>query len=293
MRLGVIGINHKVATLEMREQVAARGCSEVSSVLLSTCNRTEVYFSCNDLAETQRRLLEHFGGGQEFYTFFGHDAFLHLARVAVGLDSALLFETEIQGQVKRGYEARMNRLPSHIHFAFQKALRIGKQVRGEFPIRSPDLAEAVARQVTGGRVLLVGASRTNRQVAQALWGRDLTICNRTPERAHQFGLSVLPWRQLERWREFDVVICATSAGRPLLTGDAGKVQLLIDLSVPRNIDPALGEQTRLLNIQQLQGSMERRACPLILAAADERVEQLVTDQLTRLKRKERRIFSAA
>src|SRR5262249_51645888 len=120
MRIGVVGINHKLADLKLRETLAKAcqrrfgpGQSTHGShtfILLSTCNRTEVYFSSEDLAQSHSYFLsilnqevdEDFD--QKLYSYFGKDCFLHLSRVTSGLDSAIVAETEIQGQVKSAYE---------------------------------------------------------------------------------------------------------------------------------------------------------------------------------------------
>src|SRR5262249_9126270 len=139
MRVGVVGINHRLADLKLREMLA-KACQrrfgpayytpgEHTFVLLSTCNRTEVYFSSEELASTHTNLLKILRNdvNQEFdqklYSFFGYDCFLHLSRVASGLDSASVLETEIQGQVKAAYENATDciSLPGDVHFLFQKS----------------------------------------------------------------------------------------------------------------------------------------------------------------------------
>src|SRR4051812_9744096 len=120
MRVGIVGINHKLADLKLRERLA-KACQKRFGpfqavhgdhhfILLSTCNRTEVYFSSDDLAATHSYLLsilrtdveEEFD--HKLYSYFGTDCFSHLTRVTSGLDSAIIAETEIQGQVKTAYE---------------------------------------------------------------------------------------------------------------------------------------------------------------------------------------------
>src|SRR5689334_5882365 len=137
MQIGLLGINHKLATIPLRESIAkaflkrfSMGRTVAQSVLLLTCNRAEIYFSGEDLASLHQDLLqtlreevdEEFE--QKCYSFFGRDSFLHLAHVTSGLDSAVLYETEIQGQVKCAYEtAKMSSsLSKELHFLFQKCL---------------------------------------------------------------------------------------------------------------------------------------------------------------------------
>src|SRR5207244_4328762 len=113
-------------------------------VVLSTCNRTEIYFSAENLAEAHSDLLAHFRKQIEepfehrLYSYFGIDCFAHLCRVASGLDSAILAETEIQRQVKVAYAAGRV-LPSCLHYIFQKALKVSKGMRNQMAISSPTL----------------------------------------------------------------------------------------------------------------------------------------------------------
>lgn len=176
MRVGVLGINHKLAGLELRE-LLAKICyrrlhpgqsthGEHSFVLLSTCNRTEVYFSSANLAETHSYLLsilrndvnEDFD--QKLYSYFGQDCLLHLCRVTAGLDSAIIAETEIQGQVKSAYELaqEFHVLPFELHYLFQKSLGIAKKVRTVLPTKPglPDVGQAIFQT---GQHLLKGSSQ--------------------------------------------------------------------------------------------------------------------------------------
>lgn len=163
MRVGVIGINHKLANVQLRERLAkvcqrrfvAGSCihSDHTFVLLTTCNRTEVYFASEDLTATHSYLLQILRDDiedefdQKVYSYFGYDCFLHSSRVTAGLDSAIIAETEIQGQVKEAYESASEHisLPSELHYLFQKALRIGKKVRVEVPMGRgmPDMEHAI------------------------------------------------------------------------------------------------------------------------------------------------------
>lgn len=191
MRVGLLGINHKLAALELREVLAKTCQRRLSSsnsthgrhslVLLSTCNRTEVYFSSDDLAATHSYLLsilrnevnEDFD--QKLYSYFGQDCLLHLCRVAAGLDSAIVAETEIQGQVKIAYEHAQgyHDLPFEMHYLFQKSLAIAKKVRTFLPSKPglPDIEHAIFQ--TGQHffktplctnILFIGASEINEKI---------------------------------------------------------------------------------------------------------------------------------
>jgi glutamyl-tRNA reductase len=297
MRLGVVGVNHKSADLHLRE-LLAKACNKLFSpgecvhgehsfVLLSTCNRTEVYFSSEDLAATHSYFLkvlrtdvpgefEH-----RLYSYFGIDCFAHLCRVTAGMDSAILAETEIQGQVKNAYEAaaRQAKLPSDLHFMFQKSLTVGKQVRTTFPFKRsmPSLEDAVLQMgstvfqdFTDKNALFVGVSEINCKILVALKARGLkniTLCNRTEAKAQELalqeGLQVLPWHGLSEWHRYDLIVFGTKSSEYLITRDdvpsgLQSKKLLLDLSVPRNVEP-LGRHPQLIlrNIDQINHQVEK------------------------------------
>lgn len=299
MRVGVVGINHKLADLQLREMLAKAcqrrfgpGQSTHGShtfVLLSTCNRTEVYFSSEDLSDTHTYLLSILRNevelefDQKLYSYFNQDCFLHLSRVTAGLDSAIVAETEIQGQVKAAYESALEYtgLPSELHYLFQKSLGIGKKVRSEFNMHRglPDLEDAIlnaGRHVfenpRAAKVLFVGASDINLKVISFLKDKkfeSLTICNRSWDHAlvvaEKYHLHCLPWDRLIEWQEYDWIIFGTKSPEYLI--EAKKLQfsrsvsrLIIDLCVPRNVDPAVGNYKgiTLLNIDEINKALKRR-----------------------------------
>jgi glutamyl-tRNA reductase len=295
MRTGVIGINHKLADLKLREKLAKAAMkrftfgSEVPTahpcLVLSTCNRTEIYFSSEDLSTTHSYILsilreevaEEFD--QKLYSFFGYDCFTHLCRVTAGLDSAIVAETEIQGQVKIAYEnaASTLALSKDMHYLFQKAMKIAKQVRTELPIGRgiPDLEHAVMS--TGKdiftapeekQILFVGASAINLKIMAYLHAKkhqNITLCNRTALDDGKHARHLLPWDSLSEWHRYDWIIFGTKAPHHLIKKEhlphecVGK-KLIIDLSVPRNVDPRLAKDERvtLLNIDQLNRHLRIR-----------------------------------
>src|ERR1700722_6536475 len=214
MRIGIIGINHKSAELRLREKLA-KACErlfgslysyhhpEISFVLLSTCNRTEIYFHAEDPSETHTYLLnalrceieEEFE--HKIYSYFGNECFFHLARVTAGVDSALVGETEIQGQVKRAYEMAhaLRSLDQELHFLFQKCLKIGKNVRSntEFSYGLPSIEEAilnVGKKLLGNlekrKILFVGLSEINHKIFvhfKQMGCCNISLCNRSTGRA--------------------------------------------------------------------------------------------------------------
>ncbi len=293
MYIGIIGINHKSADLGLRERVA-RACQRrfgsyslehpLSYVLLSTCNRTEIYFSAEDLAEVHSYLLTvlreelHEEFEHRLYSYFGSDCFFHLARVTAGMDSAMVGETEIQGQVKEAYEKsslESQVLTRELHFLFQKSLKIGKEVRQRTNFRELlSLEEAIFQagvQFFGNlkkrRVLFIGVSEINRKVFNYFRQKGViacTVCNRTEEKGKRFalreGIEFLPWERLGEWEEFDFSIFGTKSPEFLVRQmrDFEKRRLVIDLSVPRNVDPVLGrsKQVSLLNVDELKGMLD-------------------------------------
>jgi glutamyl-tRNA reductase len=322
MRIGIIGINHKLADLSLRELVA-RACQrrfflenplgKGSFVLLSTCNRCELYFSTDDMVATHQLILhiikeeipfEHRSEiEQKLYTFFGIDCFLHLASVTTGLDSAIIAETEIQGQVRAAYKSAvaLRPLSKELHFLFQKSLKIGKEVRRDFVFEKslPDLEHAVflyAMSHFDGafpHVLFIGASEINLKIARFFKARGLffSLCNRSHTTAcEELKCPFISWDRLHSWQEFSWVICATKSPHYLIRHEAPLVhekQLLIDLSVPRNIDPQMANAGRaLVNIDYLQLLLESRKEALETRAkqADKHIISCVEEQVTRFLR---------
>lgn len=300
MYVGMVGINHKLANLRLRELLAKICHKRFGSgmcahgdhhfILLSTCNRTELYFHSNDLTATHTYLLkilraeveEEFD--QKLYSFFNYDCFVHLCRVTAGLDSAIVAETEIQGQVKVTYEeaSAYQILPFPLHFLFQKALRVGKQVRTSFLQEGrgiPGLEDAILRagldlfkEIQQTHVLFVGASDINLKILAFLKRKgvqSITLCNRSWERAAEAAqthqVNMLPWPCLKEWVKFNWAIFGTKAPEALvkaqdLQGATQFPRLLIDLSVPRNVDPHLKQAkgVHLRNIDQLNLSLNSR-----------------------------------
>jgi len=294
MRIGVLGINHKSADLKTREEVAA-ACQRLfpswNAVLLSTCNRTEIYFSHPDLAsfhgEILRTLQQEISSSFEhtLYSYFGRDCFFHLACVTAGLDSAVIAESDIQRQVKQAYAqaAGVHKLSSPLHFLFQKSLKIGKWVRSHAPIfkRAVSLEQIIFqlvenlysdRQIPGFAdrsvftpsfsVLFVGNSAVNRKIIRLFIRRGIrkiNLATRTPRVAESFaldhGISLGDVSLLKEWEKFDVVISGTNHGDYVIknTKNTPHTRLILDLCVPRSIDPDIHRHTSitLLNIEQL------------------------------------------
>ena len=297
MRVGIIGINHKSANLSLRE-LLAKACltyfhendplhCEHAFILLSTCNRTEIYFSSNDLTATHSHFLKLLRSlvPQSFehrlYSFFSYDCFTHLAMVSSGMDSAILAETEIQGQVKNAYELAIKerKIPHALHFLFQKCLKIGKDVRTRFNLGRgmPTLAEIVLKlalkqsdEIDQKKVLFVGASQVNAEIITAFENSkypELYLCNRTLQRTEQFVIDrrvqAVPWSNLESWYTYDIIILGTKSSQYLIKEDCShfldKKLFLFDLSIPRNVAPEMGVHKciQLYNIDELDQVLQQ------------------------------------
>jgi glutamyl-tRNA reductase len=285
MKFGVLGINHKSAPLGLREKVAeaCRSCTAPDKIVLSTCHRTEIYFSKDDLAEMQcdlfsdlKRRVPH---SQEhaFYSYFGKECFFHLACVTAGLDSAMLAESDVQRQVKVAYEESrlQNQLSSPLHYLFQKSLKLGKNVRSSFPLFQSNLhlegmLYRVVENLLGDapKLLFIGNSDINRKIIHYFWRkgkRQMTLCTSHLDSAIPFALdyqlSLKDRSELAHWHTYDGVIAATASDNYLVTTTPEKAatRLILDLSVPRSVDPALkrSPETTLLNMEEIGKFFEK------------------------------------
>ncbi len=282
MKLALVGVSHHQAPVELREHVAvdlagaadlaaalADGCE---AVVLSTCNRTEIYLAAGEDALLEHRAVasllalarEHAAGLEAvLYRLADESAALHLFRVAAGLDSMVPGEGEILGQVRDAFEAGstgplLDRL-------FRSALHAGRRARvetaiGESPASVPAAAAALAQQVfddlDGRRVALVGAGKMSELTARNLRSRGAlvtVVANRTVEHgeslAERFDARAVGLGDLAaELRAADVVVASTSAPGFVVGADEfghalrarrGRPLLLVDLAVPRDVDPAI------------------------------------------------------
>jgi glutamyl-tRNA reductase len=283
MRLALVGVSHHRAPVALREHVAVdldgaaalatALADDCEAVVLSTCNRTELY-----LAAPRDRLDEHgvaalvdlagAAGGDlapVLYRLTDDSAALHLFRVAAGLDSLVPGEGEILGQVRAAYDAGST--GPFLDRLFRQALHAGRRARletaiGESPASVPAAAAALAQQVfgelTGRRVLLVGAGRMSELAARNLASRGAVVeavANRTTEHgealARRIGARPIGLEQIgSELTAVDVVVASTGApGYVIDPGVAadelrrrrGRPLLIVDLAVPRDVDPALAQ----------------------------------------------------
>jgi len=289
-RLHLLGLNHKTAPVEVRERFAlpasrlehahsyvrqVQGVEECA--ILSTCNRVEIYvWGDDDAGERLRRAMNapHALGGGHFdehlYLQSGEDAAHHLFGVACGLDSLVLGESEILGQVKGaiGHARESGSAGRHLDELFRRAIVSGKRARSETGISrgaqsvgaaAVELAKQIFGSLSGQTVLILGAGKMSARVAQCLvssGARRVLVANRTFERAQELALawsddglntSAITWDDFpSHLAGADIVIASTRAPHYVLTpahlAPAMKGRrrplLLIDIAVPRDIDPA-------------------------------------------------------
>jgi glutamyl-tRNA reductase len=271
--LSLIGISHHGATLEVRERVAldpdeaadlARELAgdEGEAVCLSTCNRTELYVAGPGLEERAAEALGEVDGA--VYRRSDDEAARHLFRVAAGLDSRVRGETEILGQVRAAYA--LGTPGPLLDRLFREALRVGRKVRAQAPVGDPAasaasaaavLAERVLGDLTGRQVLLIGAGEIGEATAARLVARGAEIAyvaNRGEERrarvANRLEANPLPLEEIRgALAEADVVVASTNSRSFLVSRDDVEAALatrerrpllLIDLAVPRDLDPEIG-----------------------------------------------------
>ena len=294
MRLVLVGTSHHHAPVELRERVALgreQGAELAAwlaatggeAVCLSTCNRTELYVAAPDIEAAESAAVAALAELEPqvepaLYRLRDHAAALHLFRVAAGLDSLVPGEGEILGQVRSAHEAGTT--GALLDRVFRQALHAGRKVRaqtalGEAPASVSSAAAALAEQVFGDldgcSILLVGAGKISEQAARSLLSRRAKIAfvaNRTVDHAEdlaeRFGAEPLLLDRLEEQLVIaDVVVSSTSAPGYVLDAATvaralharrGRQLLLIDLAVPRDLDPAIHEldDCYLYDIDDLQ-----------------------------------------
>src|SRR5216117_152546 len=303
MTVFCIGLSHHTANVATREQFAGSataesivreaGCPE--ALLLTTCNRVEVYgvshkrISTDEIAGclTKNPIRDPHYYAPPFYRYEDEKCMQHLFRVASGLDSMVVGETEILGQAKKAYErARASGAAGpYLHRLFQRAFRVAKQVRTHTDITrgsvsvgsvAVDLAHRIFGQLSNCKVLVLGAGETSERTARALVSRgasDLRVSNRSSDRAHDLaqlvGGRAIPFEEWpEQCREIDILITSTSSETPLLTlanlepmlrDRIDRPLFIIDIAVPRDVDPEVNELdgVYLYDIDSLQSVAEQ------------------------------------
>jgi glutamyl-tRNA reductase len=286
MNILCAGLNHRTAHLDVRERFAVRE-SEMAGVLeriraidgvtgavmLSTCNRVELYAASlcqlRTLNGFRSILIERAGLEAPLYHHDTPQAVRHLFRVASGLDSMVIGETEILGQVKKAYSvaAEVGSATRTLHKLFQHAFRVAKSVRTETQITSGptsvgsvavELAGKIFGSLEGRRVMILGAGEISERTARSLQSRgvrSVIVSNRTYERAAtlaaEIGGMALHFDHWEKaFADIDILISSTNAPHMILTPEklaplmrlrGGAPLFVIDLAVPRDADPAIND----------------------------------------------------
>ncbi|MCB9676065.1 MAG: glutamyl-tRNA reductase [Alphaproteobacteria bacterium] len=322
-----VGLSHHTAPVEVRERMAMseeavrdrlerlrlEGAAE-EAFIVSTCNRVEVYAVAQNIGLIEAWLGEHRGPGGEpidryLYWYRNEEAVKHLFRVASSLDSLVVGEPQILGQVKDAVRlAEESRsLGRVLGRLTRQTLSVAKRVRTETRIGEArvgvgnagvDLALQIFGRLDDKRALLVGVGEMGQQVARAMVGaglKELIVANRTYERsvecASEFGGTPIAWdRMIEYLGQVDVVITATGATKPIIQPDDVRRALrvrryrplfLVDLAVPRNIAPGVDDidEAFLFNVDDLTHVMEQGKREREKAAAE--ADALVADEANR------------
>ena len=329
MHILLVGLNHKTAPLQVRESVAfpkerlAEALPALSSragegIILSTCNRTEVYSVSDEpvaaLQQIKGFVAEFHGLRTEdlaphLYDYIDGEAVRHLFRVASGLDSMIVGESQILGQVRDSLAAATENESAEFPLVglFHAAVRAGRRVREETDVGRNALSVSyagvqLAQRVLGDlrplKVLLIGAGEAGRLVASALRTvgvSDLVVSNRTKERADELseslGARVAPFSEIPAaLADADIVIAATDSPGFIVTPDmvsnSGRVQpqFFFDLAMPRDVDPRVEELegTTVFNIDDLASIAEENLAERHRAATD--AEAIVEEEVTRFLR---------
>jgi glutamyl-tRNA reductase len=332
----VVGLSHKTAPIEVRERLSA-GAEALPVVLsrlaareelqevmfLSTCNRVEVVALARDhgvdpaLRAIREELARHGGLEQDaelapfLYDKRGDEAVTHTFRVAASLDSMVLGEPQILGQVKDAYEAAMaaGALKGMLGRCLNRAFAVAKRVRTETAIGAGtvsiasvavDLAKHIFGDLENHAVLLLGAGEMAEAAAKSLskGARAVRICNRSFERAAALAAtmhaSATPWDQLEQEMiQADVVVASTASRTPVVTRDMvkramksrkGRTLFFVDIAVPRNVDPSVHglDNVFVYNVDDLEKEVARgqQARHAELASAEKIVESEVAQFLS-------------
>ncbi|MEO6056804.1 MAG: glutamyl-tRNA reductase [Gemmatimonadales bacterium] len=322
----VLGVSHHTASVGVREQfaftpaelagvLAYEHAAGRSALLLFTCNRCEIYWSgAHDYESWFRELALARGAsfGGDLARLNGLDAVRHLFTVTAGLDSQVLGETEILGQVRRSYDAARaaGTTTRDMDAIFSAALAAGRRVRRETMLgRHPSSVSSAAVALVAGewgdglsgrQVVVLGAGEAAEGVLRSLHlhgASDVALVNRNPERAAAlagaWGATAHAWDRLpDLVRTADLLVVATAAARPVVSaaelaatmaGRSGRRLVTIDLSVPRNVEPDARTipGLKLYDLDDLQ----RLCCPAAAApAASLRdAERLLSEELGRLE----------
>jgi glutamyl-tRNA reductase len=327
MNFKLIGVNHNSAPLEVREQLAVseerlpdavRRLVEQPGVdegmVLSTCNRVEVLTSARQGADLRGFFSSYFGVSTDalrshLYEFEQREAVRHVFRVASSLDSMVVGEPQILGQVKEAYAVArgLGAIHSALDALLSRAFTVAKRVRSETAIGGASvsissvavqLAEKIFGSLQGKTIYLVGAGKMAELAARHLISHGATtilVCNRTHERAVQlaeaFGGQAIPFDQLyETADRADIVLTSTGAAEPLFRREHGEAILarrknrpmfFIDIAVPRNVHPDMNRLDGMFvyDVDDLQSAAANNTAERKREA--QRAEQIVESEVDR------------
>jgi glutamyl-tRNA reductase len=331
MHLIVVGLSHKTAPVEIRERLAVpesrlgealtRLCSYPGvkeGILLSTCNRVEVYSVVDDVEAGYGRIQEfladtHLSLSSEqltphLYWHTGDRAIGHLFRVAASLDSMIIGESQILGQLKDAFEVALAHKTTGVimNKVVKKAISVAKRVRTETKISemavsvsyaAVELAKKIFSDLHEKTVLLVGAGEMAKLAARHLIAHGVghvRITTRTPQHAvdlaDKFGGTAVPFDQFkDDMASADIVLVSTGAAHYLVGAEdvhraveerMNRPMFLIDISVPRNIDPAVRhvDNAFLFDIDDLKHRVEQNRAERVQEA--EKAERMVLEEVT-------------
>ncbi len=329
MNILVIGLNHKTAALDVREKVAfdgdrldeamrilKRSGAVKENIILSTCNRVEIYAAVNEVdpgVEGIKNFLSSFHNipgellDNALYTYTGADAIRHLYRVASSLDSMVVGEPQILGQLKDAFEAALKSRSTGVllNKLMRKAVSTAKRIRTETKIAESavsisfaavELAKKIFDDLSAKSFMLIGAGEMAELAARHLINngvKKVFVTNRTAARAEElaaeFHGKAIPFENFTRELLYtDIIICSTGASCYILKKEQmhrimkerkQKPMFIIDISVPRNIDPLINDldNVYLYDIDNLQGIIETNINERAKEA--EKAEKIVDEEI--------------
>lgn len=329
MLIVAVGLNHRTAPVEIRERLSFSGNTLKGalmrlkaypvldgSVILSTCNRTEIYAAANEIDEGLNAIWDFLSrwSGVDIsdiknftYCHTLYDTIRHLFRVSAGLDSMLLGETQILGQVRQAYQQACafevtNRV---LNTLFQQAITVGKRVRTETGIdrnavsisyAAVELAREYLGGLSGRTVLIIGAGKMSELTAKHLVANGVTgviVSNRSYDRAEElasrFGGRAVGFEDLYRhMADSDIVISCTAASHyvvrlremsRVMERRYGRPIFFVDIAVPRDVEPEVGalEGVTLYDVDDLQNVIDHNLAERKLAAV--KAEEIIEEEL--------------
>lgn len=320
MEIGCLVVSHKKANVREIERVWLESKSRIGDIFSScsvseyaylfTCNRFELYVVGEDIMDCLQNIAREMEIEEISEIYCGDDCLTHLMRVAAGIESMIVGEEQILGQVRQCYNLcrQEGMIGEVLDRVFSKAVQTGRRVRRETKISkgsvsigsaAVDIAERVLGSLNGKKVLLVGAGEMGTLVAKAIANRDvetILIANRTYSRAEELakrigGIAVRFDRLKEYLKTCDVVISATSAPHTVISKDdveevmreRNKKLLIIDIALPRDVEDSVGrlDGVELLTIDDLkrvsEENLKKRMDEVIKA------EKIIAEEVEQLK----------